>query len=187
MTDCADNDRYAEGSDRRQWGRFVADVGEIVICPDGGKPSNAQVLDESFGGIGLTVASPLDVEVGTLIDVTYDGIPMRGIVRNVRHDDAGRQRLGIEWAAHTSCDGLEQSDLAVERCLLVLFRMWEAGHWSDLGRAAQTLASDARTSGRIDLARLAESLQWAVADPPNDVAVRTALASLVDLCTCVTA
>jgi len=186
MTDCTDRPTVDHRSDRREWGRFVADVGEIVLCSDGGKASTGQVLDESFGGIGLAVEPPLDIDVGTPIDVTYEGIPLRGIVRNISHASACGQRLGIEWSGTVPGDGRQPGHRTVDRCLLVLFRMWEAGQWRDLTRAAQQLVTDARSAGWGDLTRRAESLALAAADPPNAAAIRTSLAALVDLCTCET-
>lgn len=169
--------------DRRQWGRFVADVGQLVVEAEAGDTRPADVWDESFGGIGLLMDDVRGLEVGNELKLTYDGTPMRGVVRNVLQQPDGRYRVGIEWqSSGDSGRDFGAGAGLIEGRLLVLFRMWEAGEWDALAQTVATLKQQAEDLRLQQLTRRAGVLLDALRGRAT-AKVPDALADLVDACT----
>ncbi len=170
--------------DRRLWGRFVADLGDIRIHLDDGLRLNAEVLDESFGGIGLLLEEGDPLEVGTEVSLFYDGTPMRGVVRNVRDSGDGKIRVGLEWVATATDCSARAAESCIEERLFLLFHMWEARRCQVLADTARQLMRDAYNLGRDELAGRAETLHEVVQQGGSERDVHRALQTLVDAVVC---
>lgn len=170
--------------DRRLWGRFVADLGDIRIHLDDGLRLNAEVLDESFGGIGLLLEEGSPLEVGSEVSLFYDGTPMRGVVRNVRDSGDGKIRIGVEWITTAMDRSTRAAESCIEERLFLLFHMWEARRWRVLADTARQLMRDAQDLGRDELAGRAEVLHEAVQQEGSERDVHRALRALVDAVVC---
>jgi hypothetical protein len=85
----------------RLWTRLPPEQRETsVIVQDERK--TATVCDESFGGIGLTMAmaDAVNVQVGDPLVVLYYDYPTPGRVQWIDRDqEAQRVRLGIRWSS----------------------------------------------------------------------------------------
>ena len=91
---------HIANAELRDWNRFPPDTPETcVIVAD--KRKCATILDESFGGIGVTIemADAVNVKVGDpLIILHYN--PMPGRVQWIQKDrKTQRVRLGIRWSS----------------------------------------------------------------------------------------
>lgn len=171
---------YAE---RRRWGRFVSDVGQLRIACSGGFESSAQVADESFGGIGLVVRELGPLAVGTHLDLNYDGVPMSGIVKSIVEDSSAGYRIGVEWTDGLPAGPQDDGGFRVEGSLLMLIRMWQSGEWRELRRTAETLRRESEQYGAQQVARCARSLRDAVDQRLPKEAILAAVESLVEMCT----
>ncbi|OHB76124.1 MAG: hypothetical protein A2W31_09495 [Planctomycetes bacterium RBG_16_64_10] len=168
---------------RRRWGRFVVDVGRLVVEVDPQDRRPAEVLDESFGGIGLAMDDVSRLVPGAELSLWYDGTLMRGVVRNIVPSGDGRFRVGVEW--HLGDATSEEPDAGaarIEGCLFVLFRMWEAGRSDEVVAEVTKLQQEATRDGRSRLAGCAGELLTVLRDRPLS-GVGDQLARLVDACT----
>jgi hypothetical protein len=117
------------------------------------------------------------------VGVRYDGVPMRGVVRNVLDRGDGTSRVGLEWQATGPREsGMLSDDGQLAGRLGVLFRMWETGQRDLLAQTVATLQAEADRSGLKRLAGRAKELLAAIDDGPGH-RVGDALAALVDACT----
>jgi hypothetical protein len=83
----------------RSWTRFPPDKAEAwVIVADQRK--SATIVDESFGGIGMTMemADAVNIQVGKELIVLHCDYPTPGRVQWIqRNQETQRIRLGIRW------------------------------------------------------------------------------------------
>ena len=82
--------------DRRNSLRHASPVTPVTIVAGDAK-RQATVIDESSDGIGILVPSPIAVAVDQEIELVYQGVPARGVVRWVQVEDGGGYRVGIQW------------------------------------------------------------------------------------------
>jgi hypothetical protein len=169
--------------ERRQWGRFVSSIGEILIDTDGDTQLHADVLDESFGGIGLRIDQANSLKVGVAISLTYDGVPMKGVVRSVAHAGDAKVRVGIEWIANATNESTTQGKALIEERLFQLFRLWQADKQQELRTAAWQLERDANAHSMHDIVQLADTLRLAVEQDASQTTVCQALEEIVDALT----
>lgn len=92
--DAAENTAVAD--EVRRWTRFSDERLFAVITTDGGSRT-VEVLDESFGGIGVEMESRGDIELDMEVMVQYRTGPMAGTVRFLADSPGGKTRAGIEW------------------------------------------------------------------------------------------
>ena len=172
--------------EQRRWGRFLADVGELVIRIGDDDYRRVTVLDESFGGIGLSLDGLLPVKIGEEVAINYEGANMSGIVQYAVSMQDGQQRVGIEWLPAPLASSLQHASVAqIEGRLLALFRLLESGGWSELARAAQQLSREAEALGFEELVHRAHALIRTVEDRHDKQTVLRDLEALVDACTAV--
>jgi hypothetical protein len=84
----------------RVWTRFLPDTPEMVVIV-GDARNRASLLDESFGGIGITIEmeDSVDVQVGEHLIVLHYDCPTPAQVQWIeRNHEAGQIRLGIRWS-----------------------------------------------------------------------------------------
>lgn len=82
--------------DQRRWTRFKPEQAETFLLLDDERIA-AEVVDESFDGIGVLAKGRLDLRVDDSIELTYYGVPVRGVIRSASQQ--GKQtRLGIKWS-----------------------------------------------------------------------------------------
>ena len=172
--------------EQRQWGRFLADVGQLVIRIGDDDYRRATVLDESFGGIGLALDGLLPVRIGENVAINYEGTSMSGVLQYAVSTQDGQQRVGIEWLPALLRPSSQHVTIAqIEGRLLALFRLLESGSWSELARAARQLSHEAEALGFEELVQSAGALIHAVEDQHDKQAVLKAVEALVDACTAV--
>ena len=81
----------------RQWMRFPSEIGTVTLRRDEEGRLMADVLDESFAGMGLTMAEAGHLETNDHVKVSYRGQPMDARVRPVSPMSNGYYRVGMEW------------------------------------------------------------------------------------------
>jgi len=87
----------------RVWTRFPPEKAEAAVII-GGQSRHAAILDESFGGVGVTleIDDARTLATGDPLTVVYYGHPTTGHVQWIlRQPDAGRARVGVRWSERT--------------------------------------------------------------------------------------
>ncbi len=183
MTPTSPTDLMPHHADRRRWGRFVSDVGQLRIACPGGLESSVQVADESFGGIGLIVDDLGPLAVGMQLDLNYDGVPMAGVVKSIVDEKPSGYRMGVEWTDGVAEARDEDGGFRVEGSLLMLIRMWQSSEWTELRRTAETLRREAEQFGAREVERTARTLRDALDNRLPKEAILAAVETLVEICT----
>ena len=81
--------------DHRKWTRFKPEETETFLLFDDDRIA-AEIVDESYDGVGILVGGHVNLQVDDLIELIYYGVPVRAVVRSVSQQ--GRQtRLGTQW------------------------------------------------------------------------------------------
>jgi hypothetical protein len=182
-------------TERRQWDRFLNDVVHVHVSPAPGVTFAAEVLDESFGGIGLLVDDAQHLAVGRVVELEYNDTPLEAIVRHISPKQLGRHRVGLEWqacaefetsrgrAAHSRPvrSNLEEQDAcrdALVRFVADLPRgvyridvFARRGAWRDLSRVVLEFQAEAEALGFAELAAEAEGIVEAAGDDDCRAAV----------------
>ncbi len=81
----------------RRWMRFPSEIGTVTLGRDEERRLMADVLDESFAGMGLAMAEAGHLETNDRVQVSYRGQPMDARVRHVSPMSNGHYRVGMEW------------------------------------------------------------------------------------------
>jgi hypothetical protein len=76
--------------------RHPSPVTHITVVAGDAK-RQATVIDESSDGIEILIPSPIAVAIDQQIELVYQGVPARGVVRSVQVQDGGQHRIGIQW------------------------------------------------------------------------------------------
>lgn len=199
-----DDGQQTVTEDRRQWRRFLGEAVDVRLAQDMGEPLPAEMLDESFGGIGLLLDDAQPLAVGQELDVLYNGTPIRAVVRYVGLSENGRHRVGLEWLGMKRGHLAESlqlpraetdsySTLAGEQPIADAIRQFvgEMGggmtklraffahaRWQDLSRAVLDLEIEAQALGFDGLASLAEHVRAALPAAP----LEPALDALIEAC-----
>ena len=177
-------DQHIADHEMRESVRFASTLREIVVRDPSGNDNDivAAVLDESFGGIGISVSGPSGVELGQEIELTYNGVRMWAKVQNILTTEQGDSRWGLAWKAvgiaaraRIVCDPtrLKQLSEPAQRNLARfadmlpggLYMMWnlfEHGKWRELDEAAERLAQSGRRCGLTSLLQPVDSLRKAM-------------------------
>ena len=192
-------DSTEQFANERRLTRIHGDSKQVVLWNDIGIVAQGEVVDESFGGIGLQFDSSFRFVTGQEFEVSYNGVSVWAVVRHVTESDAG-YRVGFEWkaacfsraarqATNDASDAIELANFkeALPGGLYMMWRLLECEEWYQLGEKADRLR---RLASRCEFAetvnnhvrQLQESLQ--LADPRN--ASREALQSLIEACIQVT-
>lgn len=121
------------------------------------EPLNVQLIDESFGGIGVLV--PSHIKLGKEVDIELSqalgGIRSVALVRHIRETESGN-RVGLEWKALALSRYLrdvlhvgERSTRHRSLCrilpggLSVMWKLYEGGRWPNLIDSADRLREEA--------------------------------------------
>ncbi|MBY0587986.1 PilZ domain-containing protein [bacterium] len=81
----------------RQWLRFPSEIGTVTVRQEETRRLMADVLDESFAGMGLAMAEAGHLEANDRVRVSYRGLPMDARVRHISPMANGYYRVGMEW------------------------------------------------------------------------------------------
>ncbi|NLS90570.1 MAG: hypothetical protein GXX96_00100 [Planctomycetaceae bacterium] len=100
MTDATDSTCVLETPDvvvrdQRQWNRFKPEQTASFLLIDGERIA-AEIVDESFDGVGIAIKRLFPVEADEQVELIYHGLPIRGVVCSVTHQGS-QTRLGIRW------------------------------------------------------------------------------------------
>jgi hypothetical protein len=83
----------------RRWIRFPSEIGTVTLRQDDHRRLMADVLDESFAGMGLSMVEAGLLEENDRVRVSYRGQPMDARIRHVSPMGNGQYRVGMEWTA----------------------------------------------------------------------------------------
>ncbi|MCA9102631.1 MAG: hypothetical protein KDA63_15835 [Planctomycetales bacterium] len=159
-------------------------IGQATLTIAGTLRVEAQVTDESFGGIGLLFDLPVDVHPGELVGVVYEGVEMSAVVRYTRIDRWKHQHVGIEWqTAAAAADSCHNALAAIEGRMFMMFRMLETGGLDEMARAAQQLRDEAASIGAADVADHAALLGSAIIEQRDDQSIIDAIDRLIQAIT----
>lgn len=193
-----DSDEQLAG--KRRLTRVKGDSKQVVLWGDSEHAEHGEVVDESFGGIGLRFDTSLQFTAEQEFEVSYNGVQLWAVVRHVTEDDAGRHRVGLEWKASGLSRAARQTieddrdDVELSKFketlpggLYMMWRLFECGEWFQLGEKADKLR---RLASRCEFAETLSNrvrrLQAAVELPDPKESSRKALLSLIEECVRVT-
>lgn len=196
------SDGHIAAHEMRETVRFTSTLREIVVRDSTGNDIVAAVLDESFGGIGVSVPGHHCVELGQDIELTYNGVRMWAKVQNILTTEQGDSRWGLAWKAvgiaaraRTVCDPTRlkllsdpaQRNLArfVDMLPGGLYMMWnlfEHAKWRELDEAAERLAQSGRRCGLTSLMQPVDSLRKAMRTGVRLGELRQKLDDLLEHC-----
>ena len=181
---------------KRKSTRIKGGSKQVVLWSDSEQSDQGEVINESFGGIGLRFNMGLPFEAGQECEVSYDGVELCAVVRHVTIDDVGNSHIGLEWKAaglsrvvrQTIADRHDAQELTeFEKALpsgcYMMQRLLECEKWFQLGEKAENLRRLASKCEFADkLTNYVRKLQDAIklAEPQNHS--RKALDSLIEEC-----
>ena len=194
------SDPETQAPGKRQLTRVKADSKQVVLCDDSGEHEQGEVIDESFGGIGLSFPAGRCFQIGEELEVSYGGVQLSAVVR---HATVGADacRVGLEWkavglsrAARQSLTATQgQSEVSRFKSALpsgfyMMWRLLESEQWVQLAETADRLRRLASKCDFVDaITSYVEALEEAVAQSEPAKATRQALVDLIDACVRVTA
>jgi hypothetical protein len=178
--------------------RVPSELKYVTLILDSTHSISGEVIDESFGGIGLRFELSPELIVDQEVEVSYDGVETSAVVRHSGSDGKGGHRIGLQWKAQmlareardlqqmwATHSGDKKMDSFVQMLPGGVFMMWkffEAGKSWNLLETTDRLQGEARHCGIDTLKPLVQAVQRAVAEgDPKDV-VRKALCSLIEQC-----
>lgn len=82
---------------RRRFSRFLPDDPEAWLTTTKGLRLRGEVVNESYGGIGVTVDDPTGLEEGLEVDIHFAECQFEAVVTSLRRQDDGRYLVGIKW------------------------------------------------------------------------------------------
>ncbi|MEZ6070828.1 MAG: hypothetical protein R3C10_11290 [Pirellulales bacterium] len=169
---------------RRNWQRRPPVIGQATLTIAGTLRVEAQVTDESFGGIGL-LFDLVDVHPGRTRRRRLRGC--RNVGRGMRHTRIDRwkhQHVGIEWqTAAAAADSCHNALAAIEGRMFMMFRILETGGLDEMARAAQQLRDEAASIGAADVADHAALLGSAIIEQRDDQSIIDAIDRLIQAIT----
>ena len=83
-------------SNRRRWPRETGKVRQLLLWA-GDALQDGVVLDESVGGIALSLRDGTIVRVGQMVRLTRGDRSAPAIVKHVYQSEDGKYHLGLEW------------------------------------------------------------------------------------------
>jgi hypothetical protein len=81
---------------RRKSPRHASPVTQVTVVAGDAK-RQATIIDESPDGIGISISGPLAVSIDQQIELVYQGVPARAVVRWVQGQEGGQCRIGLQW------------------------------------------------------------------------------------------
>jgi hypothetical protein len=185
---------------KRRLTRIKGGSKKVVLLGDSEQFDQGEVVDESFGGIGLRFNTELPFEAGQEIEVSYNGVQLWTIVRHVTIDDAGNSRVGLEWKANsfsriarqTMPDSRDGQELAEFKKVLpsgfyMMWRLLECKKWLQLEEKADNLRRLASKCEFADtVASYVRVLQDAIKLAEPEEGIKRALYALIEECIRVT-
>ncbi len=178
--------------------RVPSELKHVTLFSDSTARLSGEVIDESFGGIGLRFEVDLDLQPGQEVEVSYDGVETYAVVRHSGSDGQGGYRIGLQWKAHllarearelqqdwASHSGNSEMDSFIQMLPGGVFMMWkffEAGKSLDLLETTERLQGEARHCGIDSLVPHVREVQKAVSDNEPKQVIRKALCSLIEEC-----
>ena len=99
--DAAGDPSHSPLDDRRQATRFnrEPETEFVEIRPPSGQPIQAEVRDESLGGLAVIVAASECLPIGLECQLVYAGDHLDAVVRYALPLQDGRYRLGLQCCA----------------------------------------------------------------------------------------
>lgn len=84
---------------RRRYSRFLPEDNQVLITNDAGLRLEANVVDESFGGIGVVSEPDPRLEEGLEVGVRFEDFDYEAVIVSLRpdHEDPNMVHLGLKW------------------------------------------------------------------------------------------
>jgi hypothetical protein len=178
----------------RRLRRIKADSKLVFLHASSDKPEKCELLDESFGGIGVRFHSHVPFQTGQELEVSYNGVEMCAVVRHVTTSHTGT-RVGFEWkaagvsrevreavASHAGDDDVFQFLVALPSGFYMMWKLFESEKWFELKETADRLLRLAKRCKVTTLKEHVEALQSAIDLPEPREPTRKALDVLMEKC-----
>jgi hypothetical protein len=104
-----DNKRFDSRLDRRKWPRMTWNRRRLLLWAGNTFCQDAEMLDESAGGIALLVRDGSVVHVGQKVRLLDGGRSAPAIVKYVHEREDGKCHLGLVWGSRMSSSQRDHS------------------------------------------------------------------------------
>ena len=158
----------------RSSGRVEPTRNQAIVHGLTAEPVTANVIDESFGGIGIEIPVKLNQgdDVDIAVNVEYGGVTCIALVRHISAMDDGT-KMGLEWKAQALSRCLREilsADTQVNRDLTrilpgglsMMWKLFEARRWEFLLDSADRLRREVASAGIQELSQPITEFQEAV-------------------------
>ncbi len=182
-----------EASGRRMT-RIKAESKLVFLHAQSATREECDLIDESFGGIGVCFHSNVPFRAGQELEVSYDGVEMCAVVRHVTVGDTGT-RVGFEWkaagvsrelreavATHEGEDDYLQFLVALPSGFYMMWKLFESEKWFELNETADRLLRLAKRCNVTSVTEHVEALQIAIECSAPREPTRKALDALMHHC-----
>ena len=135
----------------RRMTRIKADAKLVFLHAHSTEREECELIDESFGGIGVLFQSKVPFRSGQELEVSYNGVEMCAVVRHITVGDEGT-RVGFEWKAagvsrelreavarHNGQDDYLQFLVALPSGFYMMWKLFESEKWFELNETADRL------------------------------------------------
>ena len=183
-----------EQASGRRMKRIMADSKLVFLRAHSTDREECELMDESFGGIGVQFHSKVPFRAGQELEVSYGGVEMCAVVRHVTVSDEGT-RVGFEWkaagvsrelreavAAHDGDEDYLQFLVALPSGFYMMWKLFESGKWFELNETADRLLRLAKRCNVSSVTQHVERLQAAIEQPEPKGPTRKALDALMAQC-----
>lgn len=82
---------------RRRYSRFLPEDNQVTVSSDTGLHFTADVVDESFGGIGVVCENQSGLEEGLEVTVHLEEAEYDAVIVSIRPDEEDTVHLGLKW------------------------------------------------------------------------------------------
>ena len=96
---------------RRRFSRFLPDDPEIWLVSDSGLRVRGEVVNESYGGLGIECAAETGLETGWIVLVEFQGGDYKAEVVSLRQSDEYTTQVGIKWLGQNPDEPEEPEEL----------------------------------------------------------------------------
>ncbi len=178
--------------------RVQSELKHVTLFSDAETSHAGEVVDESFGGIGLRFADCPGLRPGQEVEISYNGVETCAVVRHSRREGHDGYRIGLQWKAEYLAN--EVRELNIKRTsrgdespidsfvqmlpggIVMMWKFFEAGKSLELMETTGRLQREGRHCGIQSLNTFVDRVQTVLADAEPRKVVREALCSLIDEC-----
>lgn len=82
---------------RRRFSRFMPDENQVMLKNANGLNTPCEVLNESYGGLGVVVDDPAGIVPDMNLEVELEGASFGAVVTSCRLQEDGGTFVGLKW------------------------------------------------------------------------------------------